>query len=181
MTIELFLISLLAASSLLALGILDLSRKDFIFWPPPEKNSWQDKTFIWLFRGLIYPLLILSVFEFRSIDQPLLQYGLGGLLLTFGFGTAFASTFNLGWKNAFGDKEGLVTNGWFAYSRNPVYVVTWIGQLGWATIAQSNLVSILLALWGLLYLLAIFLEEAWLERTYGEEYLAYKISVRRFF
>lgn len=130
---------------------------------------------------MIYPLFVLSVLEFEPVHQPFFQYGLGGILLIAGFGTAFASTFNLGWKNAFGDKEGLVTNGWFAYSRNPVYVVTWIGLLGWAIIAQSVWVSIILALWALIYLIAIFLEEAWLEQTYGDAFQSYKKTVHRFF
>ena len=176
----LFWVSFLCVSAILILGFVDLWNDRFTFWPPPEKGSWQDRSFIWLFRGMLYPLVLLSVRVFEQTDYSWLRLGLGGTLLILGFGTAIASTLNLGWKNAFGDRDGLVTNGWFSLSRNPVYVVSWFGMAGWALLVQSVMVSIILVLWALIYLIAIFLEERWLEQVYGEEFLAYKSRVRRF-
>jgi protein-S-isoprenylcysteine O-methyltransferase Ste14 len=86
----------------------------------------------------------------------------------------------MGWRNAFGEKKGLVTDGWFAISRNPVYVVTWIGQVGWGLILAQWSVTVLLALWALLYVLAPFLEERWLEQEYGDDFPRYKSNVARF-
>ncbi|MGB7337194.1 MAG: PEMT/PEM2 methyltransferase family protein [Salaquimonas sp.] len=176
----LFAISALCGIAILVLGLLDFTRKDFIFWPPPEKGSWQDWTFITLFRGMLYPLIALSVLHLANNQPALMSVFMGGILLLIGFGLAFASTSNLGWKNAFGDKQGLVTEGWFAYSRNPVYVVTWIGMIGWAILVQSTQVWFILFLWAVIYVFAIFLEERWLTKVYGQEFLNYKRKVRRF-
>jgi protein-S-isoprenylcysteine O-methyltransferase Ste14 len=86
----------------------------------------------------------------------------------------------MGWRNAFGEKKGLVTDGWFAISRNPVYVATWAGLLGWGLVLGQSSVTGLLTLWALLYVLAPFLEERWLEQQYGDEFRRYKSSVARF-
>ena len=135
-----------------------------------------------LFRIYLYPLIVLTALQFEMLEgmKAVIQYGIGGVLLLFGFGLAFRITLAMGWRNAFGEKRGLRTTGWFARSRNPIYVVTWIGLLGWALIANSLPVSILLAIWALLYLLAPLLEEPWLEKEYGEEYLEYKRQTPRF-
>jgi protein-S-isoprenylcysteine O-methyltransferase Ste14 len=87
----------------------------------------------------------------------------------------------MGWRNAFGEKQGLVTDGYFSKSRNRVYVATWVGLVGWALIYNSTFVSILLGFWAVLYLLAPIFEESWLEEMYGDEFRTYKCQVRRFF
>ncbi|MEO1136620.1 MAG: PEMT/PEM2 methyltransferase family protein [Pseudomonadota bacterium] len=135
-----------------------------------------------LFRGYLYPLIAFTALKIELIEgaRALWQYGVGGTLFLIGFGLAFRITFSMGWRNAFGEKRGLQTTGWFAWSRNPIYVVTWIGLMGWALIAKSLLVTLLLFAWALLYLLAPLVEEPWLEKHYGEEYLAYKETTPRF-
>jgi len=86
----------------------------------------------------------------------------------------------MGWRNAFGEKLGLMTTGWFAWSRNPIYVFTWVGLIGWAMIANHGLVSLLLIAWALMYIIAPFFKEPWLEAEYGKTYCNYKQVVRRF-
>lgn len=112
--------------------------------------------------------------------RALLHYGLAGSLIVLGFGLAFWITLQLGWRNAFGEKLGLRTDGWFRFSRNPIYVATWIGLIGWGVLVNHTLVTVLLVLWGLMYLLAPVLEEPWLEKQYGEPYRNYKRSTPRF-
>ena len=68
-------------------------------------------------------------------------------------------------------------NGW---SRNPVYVVSIAGLIGLGLTIHSGLVYTLLAVWGLFYIIAPFLEESWLEEQYGKEFLSYKVRVPRF-
>ncbi|WP_306253297.1 isoprenylcysteine carboxylmethyltransferase family protein [Parvularcula sp. IMCC14364] len=167
---------------ILILSFVSTLVKGFQFWPPPAKDSWQHRLFLVLFRGFLYPLIALTVLEFNLLrgNLALIQYGAGALLVLVGFGLAFAITFNLGWRNAFGEKLGLRTTGWFSRSRNPIYVVTWIGLIGWGLIANSWMVSVLLAIWGALYVLAPFLEEPWLEREYGQAYRDYKERTPRF-
>ena len=97
-----------------------------------------------------------------------------------GFGIAVWITLQMGWRNAFGEKRGLVSDGWFRFSRNPVYVATWVGLSGWGLIANQLQVTILLLAWALLYVLAPFFEEPWLDTQYGAAYRAYKARTRRF-
>jgi protein-S-isoprenylcysteine O-methyltransferase Ste14 len=74
----------------------------------------------------------------------------------------------------------LVTNGPFRYTRNP-------GYLGLAML-YAGIAVLRNALWAILLLpLVVYViqrevigrEERYLERTFGEEYLAYKARVRR--
>jgi len=178
----LFGISASAITAIFLLSAIAVVGKNFQFFPPPAKASWQHRTFLMLFRCYLYPLIALSILFFVPVqpERSILQHGVGGLLLAVGFALAFWITFQMGWRNAFGEKRGLKTEGWFSISRNPVYVATWIGLVGWGLLANNVLVAILLLLWGIMYLLAPIVEEPWLEAKYGEEYRAYKNRVRRF-
>lgn len=178
----LFGVSASAISTIFLLSLIAITSNNFQFFPPPAKASWQHRTFMILFRLYLYPLVGMTFLFYVPVhpEQATIQYAVGGLLLILGFGLAFWITFRMGWRNAFGDKCGLKTEGWFSISRNPVYVVTWIGLIGWGLLVNNPLVVILLALWSLMYLLAPLVEEPWLEVEYGEEYRSYKKRVRRF-
>ena len=78
--------------------------------------------------------------------------------------------------------SSLVQSGPFRYSRNPMYV----GLTG----LQIGITLALNSMWGLLLLVPTLLlmhygvilqEEAYMERTFGQAYLDYKQSVRRWF
>lgn len=177
-----FGLSLTAILIIYAISLFAAIRDDFDFFPPPSKQSWQHKAFLTLFRLFVYPLVILTALVFDP-DQYILGWWqfMGGAILSFmGFGMATRITLQMGWRNAFGEKRGLMTSGWFAKSRNPIYVFTWLGLIGWALIAHSILVSILLLAWGMMYAFAPHFEEPWLVQAYGEEYSLYKQKVRRF-
>ncbi len=178
-----FLVSLLSVISIFALSAVSMKVEGFEFFPPPSKGSWQHRSFKLLFRGFVYPLIVLTIlaFEFSTAPFPIARYVFGTGLLIIGFGLAFRITFSMGWRNANGEKQGLKTKGWFASSRNPVYVATWIGIAGWALISFQTSVAILLSAWALMYLLAPLVEEPWLEMQYGQEYRDYKSEVPRFF
>ena len=177
-----FGMSFLAVSVIFTLAAFSKLSGRFEFWPPPAPKSWQHRTFLALFRLFLYPLVVLSFLEFQIANNAtgLSRQAIGGLLLLLGFGLALRITLQMGWRNAFGEKKGLVTDGWFAISRNPVYVATWAGLLGWGLVLGQSSVTVLLTLWALLYVLAPFLEERWLERQYGDEFRRYKSSVARF-
>ena len=177
-----FGISVLAVSAIFTLAAVSKLSGGFEFWPPPAAKTWQHRTFLVLFRLFLYPLVVLSFLEFQIANEAtgLSRQAVGGLLFVIGFGLALRITLQMGWRNAFGEKKGLVTDGWFAISRNPVYVVTWIGQVGWGLILAQWSVTVLLALWALLHVLAPFLEERWLEQEYGDDFRRYKSNVARF-
>ncbi|MBI1392688.1 MAG: hypothetical protein GC152_08105 [Alphaproteobacteria bacterium] len=74
----------------------------------------------------------------------------------------------------------LLRAGPFARSRNPIYVaMALIGAgLGFATLNVFILATTAIAV-ALLHFFVILPEEAYLERRFGAEYVAYKTSVRR--
>ncbi len=178
-----FMLSLISIVSIFGLSIASLLLKSLTFFPPPSSRAWQSKVFLGLFRGFLFPLIVLSVLLFLSHEAPrqLPLMILGSALLIMGLGVAFYITFKMGWRNAFGSQDGLVTTGLFRYSRNPVYVASWVAMLGWATLVPDWKIWVLLLLWACLYLFAPLFEEPWLEAHYGEAYTDYKNSVPRFF
>ena len=178
-----FVISIIAILLILAFSIISYVHKAFVFFPPPNKNTWQYLVFWFLFRIMFSGLLILSIRTFGS--DPLVSQWVRYLfwlpLGLFGFGFATYLSIQLGWKNAHGENEGLIVTGWYRRSRNPVYVASFFGMLGWGLFVNSNQVYILLLLWFFMYLLALFFEEPWLEEKYGENYLIYKKLTPRLF
>lgn len=174
-------ISAFSSCALLALALATVVKPKIQFWPPPSKGSWQDLVFIWLFRGMVYALIASSVVTvIARWPLPLINGIMGGVLILGGFAGAFAFTGRLGWRNAFGDRKGLVTTGAFSWSRNPIYVSTWVGLAGWAILIPDIGVRLVLLVWGLLYAVAARLEEPWLEREYGDQFRDYCGKVPRF-
>jgi len=74
----------------------------------------------------------------------------------------------------------IVSSGIFGISRNPIYVAFCLANIGIGLILNSwwVLLSFIPAAISI-YLLAIKLEESYLERKFGNEYLEYKSRVRR--
>ncbi|MDK3017576.1 methyltransferase family protein [Pseudodonghicola flavimaris] len=177
------LAALMAAVVLLLLAGMALLRPAFAFWPPPETASWQNRLFRVLFRIMFYGLVGATALRLwrDGVSISIWQSWLALVLFATGFAVAFAATASLGWGNAFGAQEGLRTGGIFGYSRNPVYCATWFGLGGWALLAPAPLILATLAVWGPLYLVAIFLEERWLQARYGAAFERYRDAVPRFF
>jgi len=94
-------------------------------------------------------------------------------------------TFLLGWRDAHGEANGLTTRGWYAWSQNPIYVVSIVGIVGLGLLVHSWLAYCLLLIWTAFYIAAPYfeepyLEEPWLEQQYGDAYREYKSKVPRF-
>lgn len=179
LNIVFFTTGIVSAIAIVVLIMLQYFKEDFQFWPPPNPQSWQKKTFRALFRVFFYSLVVLSFVDFQP--SSLWRYVIGGALLFVGIGLAMHWTGFLGWRNSFGEPTDLKTTGPFAWSRNPVYMATILGMMGWAIATNSALVSILLALWALLYIVAPFVEEPWLQREFGKEYRIYMDQTPRYF
>lgn len=176
-----FVISITSGSILVLLTALSLLTRRFQFWPPPSENSWRYLLFWALFRIMLIGLLVLCFIDFNSLSahsKP--NYILGGPLIIFGFGLAIFYTFYLGWGNAHGKRMGLKTRGIYQWSRNPIYVLSIVGMFGIGIVANSLFVGLILLLWALMYLIAPFCEEPWLEKQYGSEFTQYKLRVSRF-
>lgn len=176
-----FLLGLAAAAVLAALLVSALQRDEFAFWPPPPGPSWQETAFWGLFRVYCAALVVVAFVDHLSLDWdhwsrlavglPLL--GLGSALTLYGYGF-------LGLDNTYGDRAGLVTDGIYAYSRNPQYLASVAAGLGLALTMNSPL-ALALAV-GLLGLYALFAlsEEEWLHAQYGRAYADYVRRVPRF-
>ena len=176
-----FAVSAVAGLLLLLLSSATWFVPRIAFWPPPSTDSWQYTVFWWLFRILVFGVVISAFLDFGGLGkQSPWQLVIGAILAVVGFGLAFWATHALGWRDAHGDANSLKTTGWFGWSRNPIYVVSLGGMVGVGLIAHSTYVNILLALWAVMYLLAPFLEEPWLEQHFGEEFRQYKGRVNRF-
>ena len=180
MLIFIFSLALLSSLLLLGLSLTSLLSNSFQFWPPPDKTTWQYNMFWVLFRIIFGAIIILSIFDFNGLDN-LLRFYLGIALTLIGLGLGFYITFYLGWENAHGEEKGLKVSGWYAWSRNPIYTVSFIGFIGWGLAVNSIYVYVLFALLIGFYIFAPFLEEPWLEEHYGKAYLDYKKNVPRFF
>jgi protein-S-isoprenylcysteine O-methyltransferase Ste14 len=74
----------------------------------------------------------------------------------------------------------IVRTGPYRFSRNPIYLAFSLLQLGIALWANSLwlLLTLVVAV-ALVHYVVIRREEQYLERRFGDEYLAYKASVRR--
>ncbi|MGJ8690463.1 MAG: methyltransferase family protein [Gammaproteobacteria bacterium] len=177
-----FTISFSSIVVILALSIFSMNSKKFEFFPPPSKDAWQYKVFWLLFRIMFVGIVFLSVMDFGALKylSTTFRFFLGLPFLVVGFSAAFYLSVILGWKNAHGEQQTLVTTGCYRWSRNPIYVVSLFGIVGWGLLVDSLFVYILLALWGALYVLAPFAEEPWLEKRYGADYVNYKSVVPRF-
>src|SRR5262245_6563446 len=74
----------------------------------------------------------------------------------------------------------IVTSGIYAYSRNPIYL-GWFVLIAGRGLMNASVLALLVAVTMLLllYWAVIVEEERYLENKFGEEYMAYKRSVRR--
>jgi protein-S-isoprenylcysteine O-methyltransferase Ste14 len=140
------------------------------------------------------PLLYLAALVLGFVAQwvaPLrlpvptpLRWALGALLLAAGIGVAlaFARAFARSGqdKNPNTPTPAIISGGLYSYSRNPAYVsltaiLLALGLLlnnAWILLAAIPVIAIMQ--YGV-----ILREEAYLERTFGDEYLRYKAGVRR--
>jgi protein-S-isoprenylcysteine O-methyltransferase Ste14 len=114
--------------------------------------------------------------EFRWVVGGLLV--VGGIAVALGFSRAFA---RIGQdRNPNTPTPSIITSGVYRYSRNPAYVsltaiLLGIGLLldnGWILLAAIPVVVVM-------HNGVILREEAYLERTFGDEYRNYKMRVRR--
>ncbi|MFW9802846.1 MAG: methyltransferase family protein [Candidatus Thorarchaeota archaeon] len=80
------------------------------------------------------------------------------------------------------EEEGtrLMTDGWYAHSRNPLYLGIHIAMIGWVFILPSLLTGLALVIFLVNQHFRILLEEKFLEDRFGEDYRAYKKRVRRY-
>jgi protein-S-isoprenylcysteine O-methyltransferase Ste14 len=78
------------------------------------------------------------------------------------------------------ERTGLITDGWYAHSRNPLYLGIHIAMIGWVFILPSLPTGLALVIFLVNQHFRILLEERFLEDRFGEDYRVYKKRVRRY-
>ena len=113
--------------------------------------------------------------SFRTLGVAITVFGVAVVILINGKFKRSATAIEP-WKPT----SALITSGFYRWSRNPIYIGFCLFNMG-IGIALNNLWIFLSFIPGavLVYYIAIAREEAYLERAFGEEYLAYKRKVRR--
>lgn len=117
--------------------------------------------------------------------SPLVRYGVGGAVvlgavLGIGFRAVRTMRHTGQDENPWKPTPSLIETGPYRFTRNPMYLQLVIICIGFAIILQNAWILLLTPLAALvLQELAIRPEEDYLERKFGETYLAYKRRVRR--
>ena len=150
-------------------------------WPPPGRRSWQYRLtwagFLLVF-ALNAALLVLDWNSWLFEDDLRLVVGIplaliGALLVSWGVAS-------LGAVNTSGLKDGFVSSGPYRFIRNPQYLGDMILFVGISVIANSLFLWITHLLITMVFAVAPFAEEIWLEDQYGETYVDYRRGTSRF-
>ena len=78
-------------------------------------------------------------------------------------------------------KSELITDGFFAFSRNPIFSGIMIANIGLFLVLPNAFTLLIIALSTISINTQVRLEEEFLEEEFGDKYVDYKSSVRRWF
>ena len=154
------------------------------------------KTFLTALRALLYgsafvllwgwlALNIRSFDENFAVEPPQWTSIIGIMLMSFGGVLALACVglFVMRGKGTgapFEPPREFVVAGPYRYVRNPMYIGGWLALIGFGLYEHSLSILLFSLPWLLLvHLFVVFYEEPNLERRFGQSYLNYKNSVRR--
>jgi len=163
---------------------------------PDTAFGYVTKTLKWLCFFLVLDVAVFSFFngaydfmgeiQFSAIAPPWIDpllHGLGILCLVLGFGfTATAqSQMRESWRIGISENEKtkMVERGLYRYSRNPIYLGIYLALLGiWFLIPSIFLTFVALMIHFTLQMI-VRLEEAYLERLHGTNFVNFCKRVRR--
>ena len=162
-------------------AIWSVAAPDRRLWPPPSRGSWP-YLLNWLGFYVVcgISLLLMLMYWNSWIFPSPLRLFVGVPLAVLGGVLALWGMIAAGWKNTSGLRDGFVSSGPYRFSRNPQYLGDIVLFIGMSVIANSLLVWITHLLLALVFVLAPFAEEPWLEQQYGDAYREYRKRVRRF-
>jgi protein-S-isoprenylcysteine O-methyltransferase Ste14 len=136
--------------------------------------------------GAASPVLVLGdhLDPIDALDVGVL-HAVGIILAAFGGLAVFGAQLGMGesWRIGVRDEErtDLITGGWFALCRNPIYTSMIVGWSGLALMVPTWLaIAAVATIAAALELQVRFVEEPYLVRTHGDEYRAYASRVGRF-
>lgn len=147
--------------------------------------------FLFHHRNTLFPLVLLALFIGFHPEYPRGSERLDRILDLIGIGVAMAGQalrvavigyvyIIRGGRNQRVYAEDLVTRGFFAHARNPLYLGNFLVLLGLFLIYNNPWVYWLgIAFFGLGYAAIVAAEEAYLQEKFGDAYLAYARDVPR--
>lgn len=136
--------------------------------------------FIYAFKGEWYQYLL----PFWYLENSYLQYiGWGLLLLSLALVWIAQSQMANSWRIGIDEKNKteLVTQGLFAYSRNPIFLGIMIANMGLFLIIPNAFTLLIVSLSTISMNTQIRLEEVFLLNSHGKDYQDYLNQVRRWF
>lgn len=158
-----------------------------IAWP--ERRIWPPRSYgpvtpylVWFPTLALFAIIFtLGVFGWGEIDLPRwLRYGVGGPLLAAGHIAVWFEVARFGLHQTGGARGKLKTDRLYRFSRNPQYVADVAILIGWVILSASFTAAPVAVAVIAILIAAPFAEEPWMEESYGEMYLRYKCSVRRY-
>ncbi len=170
-----------AGALLIALLLLNWRTRTLGLWPPAPAGSWQSIVFWSLFRTLNVTALTVAALGWQPMSGEDAARGASALVALAGGVLYLTACIHLGKVNLYGGRAGLVTDGIYAWSRNPQYALAMPTYVALAVAAHSLPLAILAAMLVAVFLLMALSEEPWLEAAYGEDYAAYAALVPRFY
>ena len=118
-----------------------------------------------------------------SVDQP--RFDLNGFnsvlgipIFAIGLFFALGPCFLIRPLNIAEKEMALITNSFYKFTRNPIYLGEILWCLGWSIIHGSIIGVALVPVWWCGFLFLILIEEESLERAIGSNYLDYKEKVK---
>jgi protein-S-isoprenylcysteine O-methyltransferase Ste14 len=148
--------------------------------------------FFFRWRDAVFPLVFLAIVTTTQARWPFQNRGCEALTNALGIAVALAGQalralviglayIRRGGRNRQVSADGLVREGIFAHSRNPLYLGNLLGLIGFLIIHDSPAGYLIgLPFYLLAYLSIVGAEEEYLARRFGEEYLRYCREVPRF-
>lgn len=132
----------------------------------------------------LFPKLYKFLLPFWYLENEALVY-IGWVLLIYSLILVCFAQYNMrdSWRIGI-DKENktdLVTDGLFSISRNPVFLGIMIANIGLFLVIPNAFMLVILALSAVSINTQIRLEEEFLSKEYGQQYIQYKSKVNRWF
>lgn len=168
--------------ALLILVLFQIFGKGIRIWPPPKEKP----ATLYLALGVFYVLIIgsiwLCVLQWSNplFDLSWIRY-FGGALLSLGLRLYGWCRVYMSKRVEFDNKNHLITQGPYQFTRNPLYVADTLIFVGFALIGNSLLLIVLMSLLVFTILLLPLVEEPWLLEQYGGLYRNYMERTPRFF
>lgn len=143
----------------------------------------------------VFELIVVGIYAFKNewheyllpfwyLENPTLQkIGWALLFLSLIVVWISQSQMSTSWRIGIDEnnKTKLVTNGMFSISRNPIFLGIMIANIGLFLIIPNAFTLLIISLSALSVNTQIRLEEEFLKREFGNEYIQYEEKVRRWF